>query len=175
MTSASTQPQVPDLPDSAPPARIRRRRTFAIASHLVRAILLVGLVAILTGVPANIDTWNDPNASVLPSERTMPGWGNYLLTFVALLAFGVLAAGWVARKKSAHDARGFRVLALAAAAGMTAWAALRFASQVISPRPQEGQLSAGIGRYGGALFGVLALATATQLVWDAQTRWRPAA
>ena len=89
-------------------------------------------MALLTVVPANLDTWNDPNASVLPREPTMPGWGNYLLTFVALLAFGALSAGWFAKSRSAHDARGFRAVALGAAVGMTAWAAVLFVSQVIS-------------------------------------------
>lgn len=103
----------------------------------------------------------------------MPGWGNYLLTFVALMAGSTLIVGWFAKSRSARDARGFRAVALVAAVGMTAWAAVLFVSQVISMRPQEGLVSVGIGLYGHAIFGVLALATAAQLGWDARMRWRP--
>jgi hypothetical protein len=92
---------------------------------------------------------------------------------VALIAFGALTAGWFAKTRSARDARGFRVVSLGAAVGMTAWAAVLFTSQVISMRPQEGLASKGIGIYRDAIFGVLALATAANLVWDAWTRWRP--
>ena len=175
MTNTRIPDQAPELPDSARPTNRRRPLAYVIASHLVRVVLILGLLALLTGVPTNIDTWNDPGASVLPSERTMPAWGNYVLGLVSLIAVIALALGWFARAVSPLGARTIRAAALTAAVGMTTWAAVLFTSQVISMRPQEGLVSAGIGLYGDAIFGVLALATAAALVRDALTRWHPAA
>ncbi|MDE0572697.1 hypothetical protein ON058_04620 [Demequina sp. B12] len=111
----------------------------------LRLVLVAVAGFVLTAVPENYSTWDRPGASVLPSERTMPVWGNVVVAAVMAASIVSIAVGWWLRRRPA--ARGttllgvHRWLAVVTLVGLTWWAAVLLVSQVTSMLPQEGVMA----------------------------------
>lgn len=137
-------------------------------SALGRALLLVPATFLLVGIPENIASWDSPNASVLPSERTMPVWGNYVLAAVTVAAVALLVVGWVQRRSTAAAAsRVQAAVAWTTLVGLAAWLAALVTSQAIRLVADDGVTGQGFGIYLDGLFALAALATAIILIRDA--------
>ncbi|MDN4481236.1 hypothetical protein [Demequina muriae] len=145
-----------------------------VGSALGRALLLVPAVFLLLGLPENVASWDSPNASVLPTERTMPVWGNQVLAVVTAVTILMLVAGWVLRRRSPR-LRGWaaawaRWCSVVAVAGQILWCAALVASFWVAMRPEtDGAVIGTVLPDGGidATFAVIALATAALLIQDA--------
>ena len=70
-----------------------------VASALLRVPLIAWAGLVLASMPENLRTWDDPNASVIPGERTMPQAGSVLVAVAMALSIVMLAVGWVARRR----------------------------------------------------------------------------
>ncbi|WP_062132503.1 hypothetical protein [Demequina aestuarii] len=139
-----------------------------LGSALGRAVLLAPAVFLLIGLPENVDSWDSPNASVLPSERTMPVWGNSVLAIVTVAAMALLVAGWVQRRSAGTEAsRVQAAVTWATLVGLAAWSVALLASQVIRLFPDDGVTGQGFGIYIDGVFAVAALATAAVVIRDA--------
>lgn len=104
-----------------------------IGSALLRAPLEIIALSMLISVPENLSSWSEPNASVLPSERTMPGWGNYVLGATLLAALVALSLGWIIRRQqSPRPGPGWQITSWGAMLGLLAWSGVLIASHVVS-------------------------------------------
>ncbi|WP_152650085.1 hypothetical protein [Demequina globuliformis] len=149
----------------------RRSQLPAWGSATARVLLGAwALVLLVTLFPENLRTWDDPNASVLPSERTMPAWGNLAMMAIMVVTAVALAVGWRARRRLDRQApRAAQVLTWATVAGQLAWAGVLIASLVVSmaPAAEEAVIGTGPGIVLDGFAGLVALATAFVAARDA--------
>ena len=104
-----------------------------IGSALLRVPLQILAVLVLTVVPENLSSWSEPNASVLPSERTMPVWGNYVLAATLLAALVAITLGWIIRRQQPpRPGPVWHISSWVAMLGLLWWAGVLIASHVIS-------------------------------------------
>lgn len=146
-------------------------RTPAIGSALLRAPLEIIALSMLISVPEHLSNWSEPNASVLPSERTMPGWGNYVLGATLLATLVALSLGWIIRRQSSpRPGPGWQIASWAAMLGLLGWSGVLIASHVISTVDRardEATIGVGPGIFLDLAFALVALITVAVIARDA--------
>ncbi|WP_062317874.1 hypothetical protein [Demequina maris] len=122
-------------------------RLVAAGSLTVRIVLALGALLVVVSVPEQLRTWDDPSASVIPAERTMPKEANWLLGAVMLVTAFALVAGWVVRRTRAaaspRAVAAWRASAWITAAGLAAWIAVLAVSQWIAVQPSDAVIGMG--------------------------------
>lgn len=114
-------------------------------SAVLRGLLCLGSLTVLVGMPENLAYWDEPGASVVPTERTMPGWGNYLVAVALGLGTVLLVAGWFTRQRRRPQPWWARSVAAVAGVVLVLWVASLLASQILSLVPDGGAIGVGLG------------------------------
>ncbi len=139
-----------------------------LGSALLRLLLVAFAIFLLAALPDNYYEWDNDSASVIPSERNMPIWGNYVVAALCLAALGLLIIGWLQRRIGQERThRSHVAMAWLACVGHLLWAGVLTVSQVKALSNDGGAMGNGIGSYLDGVFALVALGTAVLLARDA--------
>ena len=147
---------------------VSRRRSPGLPSALGRVLLAAWAALIAISIPENISSWDLPNASVIPAERTMPGWFNLVVGVAMVAATVMLALGWALRRHQAGPRTWVAWTNASTIVVLALWAAALLVSQVMSMLPNDAVIGIAATPFVvlDAIAATFALATAAVLARD---------
>ena len=147
------------------------RRSTGLPSALGRALLAAWALLVAVSIPENISSWDMPNASVIPAERSMPLWFNVPVGVAMVAATAMLVVGWVLRRRQSGQAAWVRWSNAATIVVLALWATALLVSQVMSMLPDDAVIGIAATPFVvlDAIAAAFALATAAVLARDVRT------